>query len=80
MVTNIVTREFYILDSVNSINHCKLFIFADDLKIFRVINSSHDCFLLQSDVNSVSDWCAANSMRLILVKRVLCHTPGRQMF
>jgi hypothetical protein len=28
-----------------SINHCKFLIFADDLKIFRIINSSHDCLL-----------------------------------
>jgi hypothetical protein len=34
------------------------------LKIFRAINSLHDCLLLQSDINSVSDWGAPNSMEL----------------
>jgi hypothetical protein len=52
----------------NSINHCKCLIFADDLKIFRVNNSPHDWLLLQSDINSVSDWCAANTMRLNIAK------------
>jgi hypothetical protein len=52
----------------NSINHCKFLIFADDLKIFRVINSPHDCFSLESDINSVNDWCSANSMRLNIAK------------
>jgi hypothetical protein len=58
----------FIKDLYNIINHCKYLIIADDLKFFRVINSPHDCFLLQSDVNSVSDWCAANSMKLNIGK------------
>jgi hypothetical protein len=37
------------------INYCKLLIIADDFKIFRLINSSHDCLLLQSNINSASD-------------------------
>jgi hypothetical protein len=64
-------------DLYNSTKYCKLLIFADDLKIFHAINSPHDCLLLQSDINSVSDWCTANS---ILLKRVLCHTPEKQIF
>jgi hypothetical protein len=60
---------------MNSVNYCTLFIFADDLKIFRIINSPHDCLLLQSNVNSVSDWCTANSMRLNIAKtRVVSYT------
>jgi hypothetical protein len=51
-----------------TINHCKFLIFADDLKIFGVVTSPHECLSLQSDVNSVSDVCAANSMRLIIAK------------
>jgi hypothetical protein len=40
-----------------------------------VINSPHDCLLLQSDINSVSDWCIANSMRLNTAKtRVVSYT------
>jgi hypothetical protein len=37
--------DVFINDLCNSINYCKLSIFADDLKIFRVINSPHDCLL-----------------------------------
>jgi hypothetical protein len=47
--------------------HYLLLIFAD-LKIFRVINSPHYCLLLQSDINSVTNWCTANSMRLNTAK------------
>jgi hypothetical protein len=64
--------NIFINDLCNTVNYCKLLIFADNLKIFRVI-----CFLLQSDINSVSGWCTANS---ILLKRVLCHTPEKQIF
>jgi hypothetical protein len=45
---------YYYNNLCNSVNYCKLLIFADNLKIFRVINSPHDCILLQSDINSVS--------------------------
>jgi hypothetical protein len=53
----------FVNDLCNSIDHCKFLIFADDLKIFRLINSLHDCLLLQFDIDSVSDWCASNSVR-----------------
>jgi hypothetical protein len=53
----------FVSDLSNSIQRCKFLFFAD-LKIFRVITSPRDCLLLQSDVDSVRDWCAANSMRL----------------
>jgi hypothetical protein len=58
----------FINDLCNCINHCKFLIFADDLKIFRAINSPHDCLLLQPGINSVSGWCAANSMRRNIAK------------
>jgi hypothetical protein len=51
-----------------NISYCKLIIFADDLVIFHVINSSHNCLLLQSDINSMSNWCFASSMKLIIAK------------
>jgi hypothetical protein len=54
----------FINDLCNSINHCTFLIFADDIKIFHAINSSHDYPLLQPDINSFCDWCATNSMRL----------------
>jgi hypothetical protein len=58
----------FITDLCNSINHCKHLIFADELKRFRVINSPHDCLLHQSDINSETDWCVANSTRLNVAK------------
>jgi hypothetical protein len=68
-------------DLCSSVHYCKLPISADDVKIFHVINSTHDCLLLQSDVNSVSDWCIANSMRLNIAKmRVVSYTRKTNFF
>jgi hypothetical protein len=42
--------------------------FADDFKIFREITFSRDCLILQSDINSVYNWCIVKSMRLNINK------------
>jgi hypothetical protein len=60
--------NLFINDLCSSVHYCKLLIFADDVKIFPVINSPHDCLLLQSDIISKSDWCITNSMRLNTAK------------
>jgi hypothetical protein len=67
--------NLFINDLCSSVHYCKFLIFADDLKIFRLINSPHDCLLLQCDINSVSDSCIANYMRLNTAKqRVVSYT------
>jgi hypothetical protein len=64
--------NIFINDLCNFVNYCELLVFADDLIIF---NSPHDCILLQSDINSVSDWSTANSMRLNIAEtRVVSYT------
>jgi hypothetical protein len=60
--------NLFINDLFSSVQYCKLLIFADYVKIFHVSNLKHDSLLLQSDINSVSDWCIANSMRLNTAK------------
>jgi hypothetical protein len=65
----------FINDISNSNKHCEVLIFADKLKIFRVINSSYDCLLLTPDINSMWDWCAANSVRRYIAKtRVILYS------
>lgn len=36
--------------------------FADDLKIFRKINGTFDCNLLQQDLTRIIEWCEKNKM------------------
>lgn len=60
----------YINDIVNIIKYSKCLLYADDLKIFKVIETSRDAFDLQEDLNSIVDWCEANKLKLNLNK---CH-------
>lgn len=43
-------------------------LFADDLKIFARISSTEDAAILQSQIDSLSEWCAANCMDLNIEK------------
>lgn len=42
--------------------------YADDLKIFRVVSSALDCCALQADVEQVVDWCHRNGMEVNVQK------------
>jgi hypothetical protein len=46
----------------------QIYTFSDDIKIFRPVYSPQDCYLLQSDINSVQGWCTANCMKLNIGK------------
>jgi len=39
-------------------------LFADDMKIFRLVKSSLDSILLQDDLNTLSIWCKQNNLLL----------------
>lgn len=45
--------------------------FADNIKIFRTIPSATSCMLLQYDTDSIHVWCAANSVKLNDITRVI---------
>jgi hypothetical protein len=66
----------FINDLCNSINHCNFLIFGDDLKIVRFVSLrmiasySNLTLILWVTGALLTPW------DLILVKRVLCHTPG----
>lgn len=38
--------------------------FADDLKMYRIISSVVDCIALQQDIDTVDSWCVSNGMLL----------------
>lgn len=58
----------FVNDIVLSIKHSKCSIFADDLKIFKEINTPYDVLLLQTDLDAVHDWCLQNRMTLNVKK------------
>ncbi|KAL1447072.1 hypothetical protein WDU94_005662 [Cyamophila willieti] len=39
--------------------HSQFRLYADDLKIFKIINSIEDCQLLQNDIDSIQKWLAS---------------------
>ena len=42
--------------------------FADDLKIFRKVQSYHDALCLQRDLDMISSWCQRNRLFLNINK------------
>lgn len=42
--------------------------FADDLKLYRVIRSREDTLFLQNDIDTISNWCIDNKMLLNISK------------
>jgi hypothetical protein len=58
----------FINDLCNVISHSSCLLFADDLKVCRAIKSPNDCFLLQSDIERVHEWCSANLIKPNLSK------------
>ena len=46
----------------------RMLLFADDLKLFRIIKTSNDAELLQNDINVLCDWCNQNNLLLNISK------------
>jgi hypothetical protein len=58
----------YICDSIS---YSKYLLFAGDLKVHYNINYVRDCKLLQSDINSMQNWCFENGMTLNVGKTTI---------
>lgn len=57
----------FVNDIVNDLEvNCLLY--ADDLKLFKVINSQDDCILLQNNLCKINDWCFRNKLELNVSK------------
>ena len=48
----------------------RIYLYADDTKIWKSISSENDCKTLQTDVNGLQDWCTENKMNFNIEK---CH-------
>lgn len=47
----------FINDLPNIINHSNVLMFADDIKLYKVLRKNEDASLLQTDINRLIDWC-----------------------
>ncbi|CAH2105171.1 unnamed protein product [Euphydryas editha] len=54
----------FINDLPTVVKFSKTFMYADDLKIARVINTIHDSIMLQKDLDELFEWCLHNEMYL----------------
>lgn len=52
----------FVDDLCNVINRTRCLTFADDIKIFRAIESPNEYIQLETDIDSVQGWCTASFM------------------
>lgn len=57
-------------DNDISLKNCKYLLCADDLKLFKVVNSTEDVTCLQENLITLFNWCEINQM--INIRK--CHT------
>lgn len=57
---------------INDINKCfkhsNFLLYADDLKLYKIIKNPNDCSELQSDLNRLSEYCTVNKLNLSIPK------------
>jgi hypothetical protein len=73
----LLSKTRFINDLYDVISYSRYLIFADDIKIYRAINSTKDCTLLQSDTDSVRSWCTDNYMKLNICKTKVMSFPRK---
>ena len=65
--------NIFINDLPLSLRHSICLLFADDLKIYRTIQSDADHSLLQADLNSIFKWAQTNRMTFNVPKSAVLH-------
>lgn len=68
--------NLFMNDIVDVVSDSRCLLFADDLKIYRSIESSSSCQLLQKDLDNIDRWCKINGLSLNLNK-CFCISFGR---
>lgn len=63
-----VLFNMFIDDIKHSIRNSHFEMYADDLKLYRVVMTKHDESLLQEDIDRLCVWCEKNSMMMNVAK------------
>lgn len=58
----------FINDISSCFMNCKFLLYADDLKVYRVVRSIEDCNQIQQDLDRLSFYCSSNKLKLSLPK------------
>lgn len=72
--------NIFINDIYLRFGNSKCYLFADDLKILRQIDTPNDVLLLQKDLNNLDEWCNENGMSLNTKKCVVVHFNRNKVF
>ena len=68
----------YIDDLPDECEYSESLLFADDDKVFRIIQCISDCLRLQSDLNRLFEWCSTWKIHLNLTKcNFICFSNKR---
>ena len=65
--------NIFINDLPPSLQHSFCILFADDLKLYRLIQSNADHILLQSDLNKIAQWASVNKISFNISKSAVLH-------
>lgn len=69
----------FVNDIVTNINHAKILLYADDIKIYINVSSEADTILLQNDLNEIISWSINNELFLNTSKcKVLSYFKHRK--
>jgi len=60
--------NIFINDIPDVIKYSRVFLFADDLKLVKIINNQGDAHDLQNDIDKIQSWCSTNRLLLNIDK------------
>ena len=67
----------YINDIVNTLG-CHCYLYADDMKLYKIIQSNDDCISLQSDMDRVVEWSSDWKIKLNIAKCKVIRLNGNE--
>ena len=68
----------FINDLVYHIHHCKYFLYADDIVMFKSLNkgqTDHELALSKQDILSIEKWCLQNELTINIKKTKVQYFP-----
>ena len=71
----------FINDLILNIQHCKFFLYADDIVMFKPIGKysvNHDINLFKSDLAAIEYWCLKNELTINIKKTKLQYFPSNR--
>ena len=71
----------FINDITRTVKNCKVLIYADDVKLCRIVSSPLDSSAIQRDLVAIQDWATTNDQRLNILKcQIISFTKSAHSF